>query len=240
MTAVLRRLIGRMGRCCSVLVVALGLAVASSSGVSAATQDSSRSCVPGSGKVQINFKSDVGQLRYNHTLTQKQITALAQREGSATRGAKGKIIGLTTVTPKLTIGTYVKAVRLNDGRYCLWLTGVDAMVAYTNMVVYVDRKYAENTCEYRVTLEHEYQHVAFYRSALTRHTPYIRAKLERAVTRFPIIVNDLAKSRSLAMKILQDKLAPEVTAFKEEQNRTNASIDTAESYRRTQARCKNW
>lgn len=218
----------------------VGLATLVALALSARPASAGDACVTGIDDVRITFSTDFGPVMHDHRLSQHQIDKIFQSEGSATSGIMGKPVGLTRTAVSLDFQTRVQPVRLDDGSYCLRLSEVDAVVRFVDTVVYIDRKYRVGSCAFRTILEHEHEHVAINRMMLQRFAPHIRAELERAVSRFPVVVSDLAQSRDLPLALLQQDLDPVLTAFNSARELANDAIDTSGNYHDTHARCRVW
>jgi hypothetical protein len=108
------------------------------------------------------------------------------------------------------------------------------------MDVYIAADYPEDSCEYRVTIAHERQHVGFNLAVLREWLPKVRAALTGAARdKFPASFPDTPTNEEVN-HILLDPVAPVFQAMNQDMARRNGSIDTPENYRREIAKCGNW
>ncbi|MFN3077193.1 MAG: hypothetical protein ABT940_09995 [Alphaproteobacteria bacterium] len=193
------------------------------------------------GPVGVTLSVDYGHVTFNHQLGQLQIHRLYLQDGMPSPGVHGMAVGLTRIVANVEFQTRVVTVPSGDGRYCAWLTGVDARLRYADTNVYVDRRYPEGSCEFHSIADHERQHVVINRATLDRFAPRVRTELEAAVRRInPIVVDRIEQARDFPGTLLQQELDPVLRAFNQERERVNAKIDTPENYRRTLTRCTDW
>ena len=182
-----------------------------------------------------------GKLDYDFTLSGDQLGKLARSERQTAHSKLGRVRGLTLANLSLSFRNGLTARRLSDGRLCLVLTDVTANLVYVRTTVYVDRKYAKGTCEFNAIMDHENQHVAINRETLKRFAPRLQSALEAAapaVNPMPALSLETGKKRQ--MDLLQKEIAPQIDAMNAVRDRANASIDTVQSYRATQEKCRNW
>ncbi len=178
------------------------------------------------------------RLIYRHDL---DLLGLASVRDTFERApGNGVILGLTRRNDELKVQLRSILQRSVDGRTCIWVDDVSARIGDPELDVYVAANYPPGSCEYNVVLEHENRHVAINRGVIAAFGPRIGAQLRAAVHRlFPMITSN-PKDVERLPQILIDAVRPSVSAMEDELRRENGAIDTPESYRQANARCRNW
>jgi hypothetical protein len=130
-----------------------------------------------------------------------------------------------------------------DGVYA-WAESIDVQFSYSRMDVYVSSQYPESSCAYKVILDHENQHVAINRKALAKYKVLIEKALKTSrsipTKAHPLSAVSIQNARNIISSRINAVVNPIVKQFKKEVTRENGKIDTAQNYRRTQAKCKDW
>jgi len=65
------------------------------------------------------------------------------------------------------------------GGYCVLLSGVDAVVGYSDFLIQIDERHEVGSCAYNATLNHEYEHIRSHLGTIDAS----RADIKSAVTR---------------------------------------------------------
>jgi acyl-CoA thioesterase FadM len=130
-----------------------------------------------------------------------------------------------------------------DGFY-VWTDTVKVNFSFTRMDVYISSQYPEGSCPYNVVVGHENQHVAINTRLLKKYKALIERalKADRGIPTKarPLNVLSMENGRKIIAARINHIVDPLMVRFKNEVTKENGKIDTAQNYRRTQARCKNW
>lgn len=106
------------------------------------------------------------------------------------------------------------------------------------LTVYVASEYANDPCRARVIREHEYKHVALYRSFVAEAVPRLAQELHRVVGMQPMT----AASIEEAQGALDRRIGVALAAFMRDAERMmaarQAEVDTPEEYRHVQYACE--
>lgn len=216
-------------------------AVAAASVLLAAGTASAANGCPATKPPRVIVVTEKGPLSYDYGKSGEQIEKMVGKSGLGSHVQHGRVRGLTHSQLSVKFSNALLSSQLGSGRFCLALTEVTATLGYDRTTVYVDRKYRKGSCEFNAIMEHENQHVLFNRASLAQSAPKIKAALEEAVPKAnPLIVEALGSGKKRQMDLLQTQLAPHISAMNAARDRLNATIDTAQSYRATQAKCRNW
>lgn len=188
--------------------------------------------------LQIDIQVRQPVIVYHHDV---DLFGLPKLKNHSERPPPGQVIlGLTMINRQMAAQYQVASVRLADGRVCIWVGRIDAVLGSPQMNVYVAEEYAPDTCEYRVVLDHENTHVRFNLETLRDWAPTIKAALVEAARRkFPAIFPRPPSEADLNDYLLAN-MEDTFQLMGEDMARRNATIDTPENYRRTAALCHNW
>ncbi|MEK0084514.1 hypothetical protein [Benzoatithermus flavus] len=147
--------------------------------------------------------------------------------------------GLTATQVEGQAGYRLARAALPGRQICLALRSIEARIANSEVVVYVDRRYAEGSCERAAILDHELAHVRINREALQRGRKSLRARLESAVEPWRgrwVRESELGTIDAA----IGNAVAEGLKAVRADAARLHAQLDTPESYARTQRRCAGW
>lgn len=110
----------------------------------------------------------------------------------------------------------VSAVPADTG-YCVVLNGLDATLGYTEFLINIDKSHAPNSCEYKMTLDHESEHVAAYIAALSDESENMKKSIGVASNSImPVFVPSL-DGVSAALDSMQKELQshPDIVLMKQ-------------------------
>jgi hypothetical protein len=224
-----------------VLGLAVALALVSAFGVAARPAAAAPGCAIKPGAVQVSLRTEAGRVsvRGGHSRTDLQ---RLQRKHGGFRDAPGwHLLGLTVAEFRLDMRTSVTVQPFRNNWYCARAATVEVTVGYPEFVLYVDRAYRPDTCEYRVVADHERAHIAIYRSTLERFAPWLRDRLAEAVGDLsPVVVASAEQAANLVQERIREKVTPILTKLHEATDAANAKIDTPEIYRAIKGQCRNW
>lgn len=176
---------------------------------------------------------------YDHTKTAKEIGEL--QGGPLSRSADWDVRGLTDVKAYTTVNAFLKTKRLNDGTYCAAATGVTARVILKRITVYVDRQYAEGSCQRNAIIAHENAHVEIFRKGLEPYRVDIERDLSAAVYETDAVHGaDIQTVKSAIAEDLNSKFAAISKRYSELRDQKHEEIDTPASYNEFTSTCPVW
>lgn len=122
-----------------------------------------------------------------------------------------------------------------SGESCLWIDSIKITVSYAP-TVYIAKDYAQGSCHYRETLQHEIRHVNTDIITINEYLPLIKSEIAAASAALGVQGPVAADS----LKAAQDKMGQAVsTALKSVSDKMNAArmarqqqIDTRQEYLR--------
>ncbi len=194
-------------------------------------------CPPKPKTVKVTVDSHFAQPRYDHSRSLAEIGTLS-----------GKPAAIGFITSGFTRGVYstgysfsFESAPRKGGGACVTLKEVKGRINYESLTVFVARDYKKGSCQYKVVLDHEMEHVAIFRKVFNKHVPRIRRKMEVVARSMrPFWVSRVERAGKEMEKRLNAALKPLVNAMEREKVKKNAAIDTETNYRKITARCRKW
>lgn len=170
---------------------------------------------------------------------EREIRRRAAGAGLHEGGSARRTSGLTTTQVEGQAGYRLARATLPGGQVCVALRSVTARLAHREVVVYVDGRYPEGSCERKAILDHEFEHVRINREALERGRKALGARLERAIE--PWRGRWVPEREAEAMDAAIGAAVREgLKAIRADAAQQHGRIDTPASYARTQQRCDGW
>lgn len=189
----------------------------------------------------MNIKNTPAKVHYKTGYGSADLKRLQKRRGRHAGTGKWRVLGLTLTDFRYAIKTSARLVPMRGGGYCAEPVTFDLDIGYSDFVVYIDRQYRKGSCEFRAILEHENEHVSLYRAYLAKYLPTIQRQAHRAAAGVrPVFVRNPNLGPKRIQNQVQRLIAPLIKRLNREADASNARIDTAKSYRKVQALCRNW
>jgi hypothetical protein len=190
----------------------------------------------------IRLESAPIQARYFRNLSTAQIEAMRHHDAAKT-GMHNP--GITVAEHELKTDCQVAGIQRNGrGAICVWAETVNVTFDYRQMDVYISNQYAEGTCPYRAILAHENQHVAINLRVLKKYKILMERalKMDRTIPTKgnPLSVRSVEDGKKIISQRIERIVNPLYARFKREITLENGKIDTMASYRRVNAKCKDW
>ncbi len=198
---------------------------------------------PGPGKApKVKVTAKPGTLRLDRSLDDKALTALVQKLERNMHLTRGQPLGLTVGSISARTRTAIRYRKQQHGGYCVWLTSAQVSVGFEALTVYLDRAYAEGSCEYAAILAHEMTHVRLNREIVKKYLPQLRRVISSALRAKPSIrvLGVKRQARDAYLLYLKRRLERTLRVMEAQRKRKNARIDTPESYRAIRDKCGNW
>lgn len=190
---------------------------------------------------RVNINNTLAKVIYETGHSRNDLKRLQQSRGRHASGGKWRILGLTLTDFRYSIKTSVRLVPMLGGTYCAEPVSFDLDIGYSDFRVYIDRQYRRGSCEFKAILDHENAHVALYRSYLARYLPTIQRQAYRAAAGVrPVLVRNPDIGAKKIQNQVQRRIAPLIKKLNREADSSNAKIDTAKSYQKTQRLCDHW
>lgn len=190
--------------------------------------------------VEVTVRTSPGEVVTRTGHSQSDLEAIQRRYSGAAR-SDGRPLGLTLTEFQADLRPRVRVMSLAPNRHCAALAGIEVAMSYPRFDVYIDRRYKAGSCEYAAIVEHEFQHVRFFRDSLERHKPQVRAIVLAAAQRLqPAILPDPDQGAVHFRDQIWRLVQPSINRLSRDTDRLNAAIDTPASYAAVERRCKDW
>jgi len=190
----------------------------------------------------IHFISKPIRPHYDHSHTTSQIEALWTHQYHFPMMHNP---GLTMAEHELKTNYRFQGSRQGKaGPYRIWASSVEVIFQFDRMDVYLSSKYPVGSCQYKVILGHENQHVAINQRTLAKYKALmlqaLRSSRDIPTKAHPLTVANLDQGKARIAANIDGILYPLYERFKKEVGTENGKIDTPANYRRTQALCRDW
>ncbi len=200
-------------------------------------------CSASRSQVPVNLNINHGEVEYLHDLKHSSFARYLRREMDMKAKLAQTVRGLTVAEASFGIQGNAEVTKMGN-RYCMRLANVDVTFGYSRIVVLIDKKYKEKSCEYKVIKEHEDTHVYLNRQVLTEFAPRIKQKVNEVAASIPPRVEytkvRAEKALSEMLAKVQEAVKPDMAEFRILQDERNQAIDTKENYRATTNMCDRW
>lgn len=194
-------------------------------------------CPPRGVAIQVRVATPQVEVAYRTDLDRKELANLA---GMAAVHDDG-ILGLTISRYALRASSRNAYGRTADGRVCLWVAEIDAVLSIPDMTVYVAREYTPDSCQHRAVMEHEQEHVRITGGLVAPFARQLEAEMRRRLSAvMPVVARSAAAAEAEATRQMEQVMAELLDRLETQRERANAHIDTEESYRRTADQCDGW
>lgn len=216
------------------------LAALTMDGLSASPARAAECRLPGV-QPTVRLNESFGDIRYSNGYSGQQLAAKRRRAGAhGGPGADWHPVGLMGRDLQWEFKVKVQGQRLSGG-YCVGLAQAEMTIGYDRIRVYIDRRYRPGTCQYKVILEHENQHVRNFKDTLSSYLPVIRRQLAaEAAALPPVTARSMNTGARYFVGALRDRLTPLIDRMQADMAEADRRLDTPASYRATQARCDGW
>jgi hypothetical protein len=179
---------------------------------------------------------------YHHELNNNEIGNL-KSDGQSSED--GRVSGLTVADFNLD-----SSYRLDydhswmKSEYSLWLEEITVRFAYKSIAVYVTRDFAEGSCAYQVTLDHEKAHVDIHRRLYLKYQQALRQALEKnpvfSDQDHPVTAASLEAGKAQFDQEISSVLDPVFQQFRQELADEQSQLDTPQNYLTLHNQCSSW
>jgi hypothetical protein len=197
-------------------------------------------CAPYAHAIALDFETLRPPVRVNNALNVTAIRDMIRGQIEPGLDAHREALGVTVSRPVLSLDARTR-IELRVNGLCVYLESVHAEFGFRNLDVYVASEYPPDTCEHRAILDHENQHVAIARDALTAHAGQMRLNLERILgEQRPVLARDGQRATRAILDDIAKRANSELDAFYGEMDARNRVIDSQPNYEAIAEICKNW
>ncbi len=203
-------------------------------------------CAPRATKPQVNFHVNIGIPSYFHNLSAGEIEAKFKNyDGFKSTHKDSKTPGIANAKMGTKISTGVEVIS-NGQKTCVHLSSIDFEIGFSELAVYVDKTYPENSCKYNAVLEHENTHVRIHQKTLKQYARELANMVYQKSVNMPpqeIPNNDNSAAQNVISQIeanIKSIGKDYRSRIEQAANVQHKDLDSKESYEQTRALCKNW
>ena len=184
------------------------------------------------------FTVDVGQPGTAYRAATSDMLLTQAHANAASLGSGRGVLGLTVNRYDFGLRVAVDSIPTATG-FCTRLRAVTVAVAANPEVLY-DGRYAPATCQRGAILDHENEHVAVFRDAISAAAPVIDAALRGAALPPSLAARTPAAAEEAYAGAIRAAVEPVLDAVRSRAQAANAQIDTPAHYAEVFRRCNSW
>lgn len=131
----------------------------------------------------------------------------------------------------------------HEGAKCFWVQKIRVVLRYVALDIFVAKEYESHSCESRVILEHEEQHVRTAKRVIEPYVPQVKSVLTSlSIPRAddPMEVDSTEEGEERLWQIVRKLITPVRNDLNEKLAREQAKVDSPQSYALVRKRCRNW
>ena len=176
----------------------------------------------------IGVVSDPIILRLDESLS---YDALTEKGGDITAAGR-QVIGLTTANLSSSVQVTARGMsRRGSGRYCM-RPAVAVRLSFNPMTVYMGSNDTRDSCQYKLTYEHEMRHVEVYRAFLPAITARVEQQLRGHFMNQVFYFNTAEEGQKHIDEVVHGYLSPLVAEAMSEVRGLQRGVDAPEEYAR--------
>ncbi len=188
----------------------------------------------------IELSTSYGNLKYDHSKNNQQITDIAAKHGISEKGLFASGLATTNVSWEIAVNTIGKIYTNYD--ICVVPTSIKVFIGFSDPTIYISNQIIKDSCEYNVVLRHEQTHQQINKAALDYFLPMFHRALKQIVkTISPEHISVLTEIDNSTTRLTQkynSKLAPLIEAFKQELLTEQSKLDNHKNYNFEQNICQ--
>lgn len=196
--------------------------------------------------IKLNFHTNIGTPRYFHHLSSAEIEAKFKEAGGfVSRHDSAITPGITSAKMGTRLSTGVEILS-NGKESCMHIKQIEFEIGFSELEVYINNSYPQKSCEYKNVFEHENEHVKIHQRSLKKHAKALAKALQQkaaSIAPIPLLSMD-KKTIDASLEEIENelKVISELYISKIEATAkiSHEKLDSPESYKKTQRRCKNW
>lgn len=180
----------------------------------------------------------VDQIYHGYQIDRSVDGRRLERIGNKSVGSNKEMMGLTVsgLSYSMQLST---SVAQSGGRFCGSVSDINVQFGAKDPIkVYIASGVAQGSCDDRVTVKHELQHVSFIEHAIVTGSSRIKTAVSNSLAGKTFVGTSQNGVVDQAKKMIASVIDRELDKVASEMNARHASIDTEEAYSRTSAICR--
>ena len=187
---------------------------------------------------EIDIKYNYGELKYDFSKTRSELADI----NKAVLGVeKNNLRGLTSLEPNIKIeGLQLRGEGIDDAKFCVYPVKIEVFVGL-NPIIYLENSLEKGSCEYKVTLRHEYTHADIGHTAFNMLIKALQKQLPGYAAKTGIRVvapDELDEQAEKLNKDFQNQVLMLWQVFINTLNQQHELLDTQENYKRESSLCR--
>lgn len=181
----------------------------------------------------------VDQLYHGYQIDRSVDGKRLERLGNKSVGTNKEMMGLTVsgLSYSMQLST---SVAKSGGIFCGSVSDINVQFgAKVPIKVYIASGVAQGSCEDRVTVKHELQHVSFIEHAIVTGSTRIKSAVSNSLAGKTFVGSSQNEVVGQAKQMIAGVIDRELDKVASEMNARHASIDTDEAYSKTSAICRS-
>ena len=194
-------------------------------------------CPPATGSYRVDVVIDLPPVEIHHDLSRAQLGLLAFH------GPSDRILGVTASSLRAGTSTRYGHRPLEGEGVCFWVDGIEVLLRYEALDIYVASEYPQGSCQYEAILSHEKKHADVARTYLDDYVQTIRSvltSLSIPKPRGPRLVASAAEAEEEIQATIARLLGPVIARLRADMQAAQSKIDTPTEYRRVERQCSSW
>lgn len=187
---------------------------------------------------EIVIKYNYGELKYDFSKTRNE---LAEINKDVLGVEKNNLRGLTSLEPNIKIeGLRLRGEGIDDAKFCVYPVKIEVFVGF-NPIIYLENSLEKGSCEYKVTLRHEYTHVDIGHTAFNMLIRALYKQLPEFAAKTAVRVmapDDIDEQAERLNQDFQDQVLMLWQVFINTLNQQHELLDTRENYKREGSLCR--
>lgn len=185
---------------------------------------------------EIEISYNFGQLQYNNTLSSKDIQKKVTPNDSVQAGTKYMGLTLMNHYNKVYVMSSVPQ-ELGDGYYCTYPIRVQVITGYAEPTVYLANSMKKNSCLYRKTLRHEYQHVDNAHIYLNLYIQALEKKIPKMIKDIGPLLSTEENPEQNLFSLYKKQIDTVYEHYFNEYREKNQKMDTLQNYEKESLLC---
>jgi hypothetical protein len=181
-------------------------------------------------------------VRVKQTFAKPNTVTLPLREVRAKSDhANENVTGLTRTRFSTQMSSQFR-LEQSGGLWCVTSATAEIQVGYDQIVIYIPREFAADSCQHKAVLKHEERHVETAREVLRQIAPEVSRIVSGAYRqgRSRYCGASQERARDAAMAALEAGMSRIKERANDLSARLQGAVDTPEEYRRVSASCPSW
>lgn len=188
---------------------------------------------------QIKVLSSYGKLTFDNSKSREELTNITKQHVFVENGLFANGLSTAELSFDISLKTYTQ--NINDSIICILPKEITIFLGFENPIIYLSNQLKENSCEYKIVLNHEKTHQQINKKTLEYYLPLFKSTSTTIIKNIkPLKISDIEninEATSNYVKIYNQKLLPLVDFIKKEISDQQQKLDTPDNYKYENSLC---